>query len=127
MRLGYTVAAALTLVQAALGAPLFKTAVMALGVEDAIAVGAYDVVSVGASYAVDHPGVLGPLLSYIPGAQVILGAASLLGGKFAGSTAGGIASKATQGFIEGSAGDNIPLIGWIIRDGKPEKVADEKQ
>ncbi|KAJ1991499.1 hypothetical protein GGI25_003483 [Coemansia spiralis] len=102
--------------QLALGAPLIKSVIMTVGAENVLETGAYDVASVGASFAVEHTGLFGPLLRNLPGAQVILGAAGMLGGKFAGATVGGVASKAVQGFIEGEAGNNLPLIGWIIRN-----------
>ncbi|KAJ2742343.1 hypothetical protein GGI20_004548 [Coemansia sp. BCRC 34301] len=117
----------MALVHASLGAPLIKTAIIALGGEEVVATAAYDVASVGASFAVEHTGLFGPLLSYIPGAQIILGAAGLLGGKFAGGTAGGVASKATLGFIEGSLGNDLPLVGWIIRDGQLQREGDAKE
>ncbi|KAJ2377769.1 hypothetical protein IW150_001193 [Coemansia sp. RSA 2607] len=90
--------------------------VSVLGAEEPLATGVYGLASIGASFAVEHTGLFGPLLNSLPGAQVILGAANMLGGKFAGSTAGGIASKATLGFLEGEAGNNIPILGIIIRN-----------
>ncbi|KAJ1648734.1 hypothetical protein LPJ64_000053 [Coemansia asiatica] len=101
---------------AVIGAPLIKAIISTLGVEQPIATGVYGIASVGASFAVEHTGLFGPLLNNLPGAQVILNAANLLGGRFAGATAGGIASKATLGFLEGELGNNIPIIGGIIRD-----------
>ncbi|KAJ1822577.1 hypothetical protein LPJ56_000659 [Coemansia sp. RSA 2599] len=100
----------------ALGAPLIKALISTLGVEEPVATGVYGVASIGASFAVEHTGLFGPLLNKLPGAQVILNAANMLGGRFAGATAGGIASKATLGFLEGELGNNIPIIGGIIRD-----------
>ncbi|KAJ2879630.1 hypothetical protein FB639_003041, partial [Coemansia asiatica] len=82
---------------AVIGAPLIKAIISTLGVEQPIATGVYGIASVGASFAVEHTGLFGPLLNNLPGAQVILNAANLLGGRFAGATAGGIASKATLG------------------------------
>ncbi|KAJ2158453.1 hypothetical protein GGF46_003770 [Coemansia sp. RSA 552] len=102
--------------QAALGAPLVKTLIMTVGAEGVVETAAYNIASVGASFAVEHKGLFGPILNNVPGAQAILSAARLLGGKFAGATAGGLAGTATRGFIEGNAGNDIPLVGWIIRD-----------
>ncbi|KAJ2315351.1 hypothetical protein H4S02_002070 [Coemansia sp. RSA 2611] len=113
--------------QIATGAPLIKSVIMTVGAEGPIQTGAYDVASVGASFAVEHTGLFGPLLNNIPGAQAILGAAQLLGGKFAGSTAGGLASRAVGGFIEGSAGNDLPLIGWLIRDQESQMPTDEAE
>ncbi|KAJ2888971.1 hypothetical protein GGI21_006665 [Coemansia aciculifera] len=127
MRFTKSIAAAMALAHVSLGAPLIKTAIVALGGEEVVATAAYDVASVGASFAVDHTAWFGPILNYIPGAQIILGAAGLLGGKFAGGTAGTVASKATLGFIEGSIGNDLPLVGWIIRDGKLQMEGDLKQ
>ncbi|KAJ2802205.1 hypothetical protein H4R21_002506 [Coemansia helicoidea] len=81
---------------------------MTLSVEGPIETGVYDVASVGASYVVEHQGLFGPLINAVPGAQPILAAAHLLGGRFAGSTAGGIAGRAVRGFIEGDAGNSLP-------------------
>ncbi|KAJ2761891.1 hypothetical protein IWQ57_005929, partial [Coemansia nantahalensis] len=92
------------------------SAIMTLSVEGPIETGVYDVASVGASYVVEHQGLFGPLINAVPGAQPILAAAHLLGGRFAGSTAGGIAGRAVRGFIEGDAGNSLPVVGWIIRD-----------
>ncbi|KAJ1661956.1 hypothetical protein EV178_006273 [Coemansia sp. RSA 1646] len=108
--------AAVAFQQAVAGAPLVKSLIMTIGADNVMETGAYDVASVGASFAVEHTGLFGPLLKTLPGVQVMLGAAGILGGRFAGATVGGIASKAVQGFIEGEAGNNHPLIGWIIRD-----------
>ncbi|KAJ2020969.1 hypothetical protein GGI03_005039 [Coemansia sp. RSA 2337] len=127
MKLTSSIVVAVALAYTSLGAPLIKTAIIALGGEELLATAAYDVASVGASFAVEHTGLFGPLLNYIPGAQIILGAAGLLGGRFAGGTAGGVASKATLGLIEGSLGNDLPLVGWIIRDGKLERVSDVSQ
>ncbi|KAI8320824.1 hypothetical protein GQ54DRAFT_312320 [Martensiomyces pterosporus] len=112
---------ALLLACSAAGAPIIKSLVVTLGAEDAIATGVYGVASAGASFAVEHTGLISPLLSSLPGAQVVLGAANLLGGRFAGNAAGGIASNAARGFIEGERGNGIPLIGWIIRDEKTQE------
>ncbi|KAJ2617375.1 hypothetical protein H4S08_000343 [Coemansia sp. RSA 1365] len=106
----------LAISQTALSAPLIKSMIITLGADEPIETAAYDVASVGASFVVDHTGLFGPLINIIPGSHVILGAAQLFGGKFAGKTVGGVASKKTQGFLEGEAGNNIPLIGWIIRN-----------
>ncbi|KAJ2453148.1 hypothetical protein GGF42_003865 [Coemansia sp. RSA 2424] len=127
MKLTNSIAAAMALAHVSLGAPLIKTAIIALGGEELVATAAYDVASVGASFAVEHTGLFGPLLNYVPGAQIILGAAGLLGGRFAGGTAGTVASKATLGFIEGTAGDNVPLVGWIIRNGQLQREDESKQ
>ncbi|KAJ2819445.1 hypothetical protein IWW50_005452 [Coemansia erecta] len=96
---------------------------MTIGMEPVVETGAYDVASVGASFAVEHTGLFGPLLNNIPGSKAILGAAQLFGGKFAGSTVGGLASKAVGGFIKGEAGNDLPLVGWIIRDQESEDQA----
>ncbi|KAJ2490944.1 hypothetical protein IWW37_002723 [Coemansia sp. RSA 2050] len=127
MKFANCVATAVALTNFSLGAPLIKTAIVALRGEELFATAAYDVASVGASFAVEHTGFFGPLLNYIPGAQVILGAAGVLGGRFAGGTAGGVASRATLGFIDGNLGNDLPLVGWIIRDGKLEKESDAGQ
>ncbi|KAJ2408394.1 hypothetical protein GGI10_004846 [Coemansia sp. RSA 2530] len=127
MKFANCIVAVATLANISLGAPLIKTALVALGGDTLVATAAYDVASVGVSFAVDHTGFFGPLLNYIPGAQVILGAAGVLGGRFAGGTAGGVASRATLGLIDGGLGNDLPLVGWIIRDGKLEKESDAKQ
>ncbi|KAJ2819784.1 hypothetical protein GGI24_004684, partial [Coemansia furcata] len=109
MKFTNSIVAVVALAYTTLGAPLIKTAIVALGGDELMATAAYDVASVGASFVVDHTGFFRPILNYIPGAQVILGAAGLLGGRFAGGTAGGVASRATLGLIDGSLGDNLPL------------------
>ncbi|KAJ2661704.1 hypothetical protein IWW48_002250 [Coemansia sp. RSA 1200] len=117
MKIGRKViCAAFAFQQAVVGAPMVKSLIMTIGADAVLETGAYDVASVGASYAVDHTALFGPLLRNLPGLQVMLGAAGILGGKIAGATAGGVASKAVQGFIEGELGNNHPLVGWIIRD-----------
>ncbi|KAJ2544968.1 hypothetical protein EV175_005849, partial [Coemansia sp. RSA 1933] len=72
--------AAFAFQQAVTGAPLIKTLVKTIGVDEVFETGAHDVVSAGASFALEHRGVFGPLLNQLPGAQVILGAAGLFGG-----------------------------------------------
>ncbi|KAJ1728127.1 hypothetical protein LPJ61_004202 [Coemansia biformis] len=124
--LGWLAALPFAMVPTVHGAPLVKSAIMTLGVDGPIETGVYDVASVGASYVVENPGLFGPLLNAIPGAQPILNAAHLLGGRFAGSTAGGIASRAIQGFLEGETGNNLPLVGWIIRNGDEHGVHSEQ-
>lgn len=97
-------------------APLIKTALMTLGGEEPLATGVSHIASRGASVVVENPRLLKPILQYVPGAQALLGAASLLGGGFAGRAVGGVASRAVEGLIEGDVGNSIPVLGYIIRE-----------
>ncbi|KAJ2782874.1 hypothetical protein H4R18_002023 [Coemansia javaensis] len=125
MKALYLAALPLAMAPAAYGAPLIKSAIITLSVDGVVESGAYDVASVGASFAVEHPGLFDPLISVIPGARGVFAAARLLGGRFAGTAAGGFVSRAAKGFLEGSAGNDAPLVGWIIReqeDSQPEEL-----
>ncbi|ORX69715.1 hypothetical protein DL89DRAFT_257940 [Linderina pennispora] len=105
-----------------LGEPIIKSLLVTLGAEEPMATVASHIASTGASYVVDHQTMLKPVLSYIPGAQIALGAAGIFGGSFAGGIAGRMGGNAVRGFLEGEAGNNIPLAGWIIRDDDEKKT-----
>ncbi|KAJ1900450.1 hypothetical protein LPJ66_001468 [Kickxella alabastrina] len=123
MKISY-IAAISVLTHAVIGAPIVKTITTRIGADEPIASGVSGVVSVGASVAISYPALFRPVVNLVPALGIITSASSFLGGRFAGAAAGLIAGRTILGFFDSEMGNNVPIIGGIIRNEGEEGGAD---